>query len=212
MPEFARLLDGYERFREGRSASDEAFYARLDSDGQHPGLMVVSCSDSRVDPELIFDVEPGEVFVVRNVAALVPPYASNVLDGTAAAVEYAVGTLGVRQIVVLGHSRCGGCGAALHGGNTGRGSLARWIGLLGEERDRIEALNLPSAQAQKAMEEAAVRRSLANLRMHPSVANAEQRGALHLHGCHFLIRDGSLTVLDEALDAFAPARPLRGAP
>ena len=205
MPEFARLLEGYRRYRHGRSASDEARYARLESEGQHPGLMVVSCSDSRVDPELIFDVDPGEVFVVRNVAGLVPPHTANAWDGTAAAVDYAVGTLDVRQIVVLGHSRCGGCATALGSRETGSDSLSLWVGLLSEERDRIETMELAPAEAQRAMEEAAVHRSLANLRTYPCVTAAEGRKSLHLHGCHFSIRNANLTVLDEATGRFEPA-------
>ena len=197
MPQFSRLLDGYRRFHAARDAAALARYAELDAQGQRPEIMVIACCDARVDPELIFDVEPGELFVLRNIAALVPPreWADGV-NGTVAAIDYAVQTLQVRQIVVLGHSNCGGCEAALGAADPPLPpTVERWVGLLANERADINRLPRPARRL--AMEQAAVRRSLANLRTYSEIADREQLRKLTLRGLHFAIADGGLTVADE---------------
>ena len=130
MPEFAHLLEGYRRFRAGAYSQQRERYERLAGEGQSPKLMVIACSDSRVDPSQVFDVDPGEIFVVRNVAALVPPFETSPgHHGVSAALEFAVQFLKVRQIVVMGHGMCGGCKAALtqemHGAERGQGAARR---------------------------------------------------------------------------------------
>jgi carbonic anhydrase len=172
---------------------------------------VIGCSDSRVDPAQIFDVDPGEIFVVRNVAALVPPFETTPgRHGVSAAVEFAVQFLQVRQILVMGHGRCGGCKAALtrdlHGTELGQGGfVAHWIDMLDSTREAIvRDLGTSGRAAERAMELAAVKVSLANLRTFPFVAEGEERGALKLRGAYFAISDGVLHVLDEAEGSFNP--------
>ncbi|MGB7374579.1 carbonic anhydrase [Pontixanthobacter sp.] len=209
MPEFATLLEGYRRFRrEGYPAQRER-YDNLAKHGQSPKLMVIACSDSRVDPAQIFDVDPGEIFVVRNVAALVPPFETTPgLHGVSAAVEFAVNVLHVRQIVVMGHGMCGGCKAALtrelHGAAPGEGGfVANWIGLLDSARGPvIEGYGTNGRDAERAMERAAVRVSLDNLRSFPNVAARERSGDLVLRGTYFAISDGVLHVLNPVTGEF----------
>ena len=137
MPEFATLIEGYRRFRSGAYREQRERFDRLASEGQSPKLMVIACSDSRVDPAQIFDVDPGEIFVVRNVAALVPPFETSPgHHGVSAALEFALQVVKERQIVVLGHGMCGGCKAALTremvGTEPGEGGfIADWISKIG---------------------------------------------------------------------------------
>ena len=210
-PEFDYLLDGYRRFRDHGWQPEHERWAAL-KDGQQPEVMVIACSDSRVDPSHIFDVSPGEIFVVRNVAALVPPFEDTPgHHGVSAALEYAVQFLRVRQIVVLGHGMCGGCKAALTqsmlGCEPGRGGfVADWISLLDDARTEIAAEHGTSGRlAERAMEQAGVKVSLDNLRTFPCVASKEARGDLKLTGAFFAISDGVLHLLDEDSGAFHPA-------
>ncbi len=173
--------------------------------------MVIACSDSRVDPSQIFDVDPGEIFVVRNVAALVPPFETNPgHHGVSAALEFAVQVLQVKEVVVMGHGMCGGCRAALtqdlHGAPRGEGGfIADWIAMLDEARQPIAAsLGTKGRTAERAMEQAGVKVSLANLRTFPCVRSKERKGELRLRGAFFAISDGQLHVLDEATGEFAP--------
>lgn len=211
MPEFAALIDGYRRFRSGAFPDQKERFDRLAKEGQSPKLMVIACSDSRVDPAQIFDVDPGEVFVVRNVAALVPPFETTPgLHGVSAALEFAVQVLDVRQIVVMGHGMCGGCSVALtremHGTEPGEGGfIANWIGLLDEARLPVAAAHGTTGPvAQRAMEEAAVKVSLANLRTFPCIRRKERDGTLKLRGAFFAISDGVLHILDETSGQFGP--------
>jgi carbonic anhydrase len=210
-PEFARLLSGYRRFREtGWARRRERWEALRES--QQPEIMVIACSDSRVDPAQVFDVDPGEIFVVRNVAALVPPFETAPgHHGVSAALEFAVQFLGVKEVVVMGHGMCGGCKAALtrdlHGNEPGEGGfVADWIGLLDDVREPIvQAHGTEGRIAERAMEHAGVQVSLANLRTFPCVRRKEREGELTLRGMFFAISDGQLHLLDESSGTFAPA-------
>ncbi|MBD2841757.1 carbonic anhydrase [Erythrobacter rubeus] len=211
MPEFAELLKGYRRFRADTYPRQRARFEETIAQGQHPKLMIIGCSDSRVDPAQIFDVDPGEIFVVRNVAALVPPFETTPgQHGVSAAVEFAVQMLEVKQILVMGHGRCGGCKAALtrsfEGSDRGSGGfVADWIKLLDEAREPVARKHGTNGRkAELAMEFAAIRQSLANLRTFPWLAEKEQSGALKLRGAHFSIREGVLYSLDEETGEFLP--------
>lgn len=173
--------------------------------------MVIACSDSRVDPAQIFDVAPGEIFVVRNVAALVPPFETTPgQHGVSAALEFAVQVLKVREIVVMGHGMCGGCRAALtqemHGAEHGAGRfVADWIAMLDDVREDIVAAHGDHGrEAERAMELAGVRVSIANLRTFPWIKDREAAGDLTLRGAFFAISDGVLHVLDDSTGEFAP--------
>lgn len=208
-PELDHLIEGYRRFREsGWNPRVERWHQLRE--GQEPPVMVIACSDSRVDPAQIFDTDPGEMFVVRNVAALVPPFETTPgYHGVSAAVEFAVQVLKVRKIVVLGHGMCGGCRAALtqelEGAEPGEGGFINdWIGLLAGARDAVIREHGPSGRpAERAMEMAGVCISLANLRTFPAVQRKEALGELRLRGAFFAISDGLLHVLDEDSGAFA---------
>ena len=211
MPELAALLEGYRRFRNGAFLQQKVRFDDLASEGQTPKLMIIACSDSRVDPSQIFDVAPGEVFVVRNVAALVPPFETAPgHHGVSAALEFAVQFLKVKRIVVMGHGKCGGCKAALtremHGTEPGEGGfIADWIALLDDARAAVVAVHGDHGHAaERAMELAGVKVSLANLRTFPCVRQKERSGELRLTGAFFAISDGLLHILDEASGAFAP--------
>lgn len=210
MDGFDDLLRGYERFRAGRWQAEHERWERLRG-GQEPRIMVIACSDSRVDPAQVFDVAPGEIFVVRNVAALVPPFETTPgHHGVSAALEFAVQFLKVREIVVMGHGLCGGCKAALtqslHGEEPGRGGfIADWIDLLDDARAEVVAAHGSEGRlAERAMEQAGVKVSLANLRTFPCVSELEGKGRLSLHGAFFAISDGVLHLLDESIGEFAP--------
>jgi carbonic anhydrase len=210
-PVLEHLLAGYRRFRETGWASRRERWAHL-REGQEPRVLIISCSDSRVDPSQIFDVDPGEIFVVRNIAALVPPFETTPgLHGVSAALEYAVQVLKVDEIVVMGHGMCGGCRAALtqemRGAKPGSGGfVADWIAMLDDARDPIAAaLGTTGREAERAMEQAGVKVSLANLRTFPCVKEKERDGTLVLRGAFFAISDGVLHLLDEESGAFKPA-------
>lgn len=212
MPEFRQLLDGYRRFRAGPYQAQRQRYDALANKGQAPKIMVIACSDSRVDPSAVFDTEPGQMFVLRNVANLVPPFETGGgRHGVSAALEFAVTQIEVQHIVVMGHAQCGGIHASLTscfaGAEVGEGYfIGRWMEILKDERDRIvEACRQhPDLDGQRALEQAAVRVSLANLRSFACVREREATGTLKLHGTYFGIAEGILHVLDPADDRFKP--------
>ena len=195
------LLSGYKRFRDTRYREEAVRYSEL-ADGQSPHTMIIACADSRVDPGTIFGVAPGELFVVRNVANLVPPCTDSPdgLHGTSAALEFAVNGLGIRHVVVMGHGGCGGVAASLATAeNKAVGQfIAPWVDLLSATRDKIVAdKDLSSAAArQTALEHGGIQQSLENLLTFDFVANAVRAGTLSLHGAWFSIGDGMLHWLD----------------
>jgi len=210
-PQLDRLLAGYRRFRESGWNPHRERWATL-REGQQPEVMVIACSDSRVDPAQIFDVDPGEIFVVRNVAAMVPPFETTPgHHGVSAALEFAVQVLKIKEIVVMGHGMCGGCKAALtrelHGAERGQGGfIADWIALLDEAREPVVAEHGTEGRtAERAMEMAGVKASIANLRTFPCIRSKERDGELNLRGAFFAISDGVLHVLDEDKGTFHPA-------
>jgi carbonic anhydrase len=205
-----RLIEGYRRFRDTDWARERERWSEL-AEGQSPKVMILSCADSRVDPSHIFDARPGEMFVVRNIAALAPPYeTSRGFHGVSAALEFAVTQLEVAEILVMGHGLCGGCAAALTGqfDNTEPGEghfIGDWVRMLEGARDEVRSHHSeigPKAFAE--MEQEAIKVSLANLRTFPWIAEREKDGRLTLHGAHFSIAEGRLYVLDEAEGSFRP--------
>jgi carbonic anhydrase len=207
------LIKGYETFVTGRFSAEQQRYRHLAEQGQKPSVMMIGCCDSRVAPEVIFDVGPGEIFVVRNVANLVPPYApDDDYHGTSAALEFGVMALRVEHIVVMGHAQCGGVRAftefqkdPFHAPLSPGDFIGSWIRLmapsaarLGEPpeqagSDYIERLSLES-----------IKQSLANLRTFPCVRKLEERGKIKLHGAYFGVMDGRLLVYNAERDMFEP--------
>jgi carbonic anhydrase len=210
MSYLATLIEGYHRFRETSWKRERERWSEL-AEGQSPKVMVIACSDSRVEPDQIFDVKLGEIFVVRNVANLSPPFETTPgHHGVSAALEFAVTQLEVEDVVVLGHGSCGGCAAALTGkfddAEHGEGHfIAEWVELLREARDKVRQRHPKlGAQAILEMEWEAVKVCLANLRTFPWIAEREDAGQVTLHGAHFSIAEGRLYMLDEAEGKFRP--------
>jgi len=209
MTDFADLIDGYHRFRTGEYRRHRDRWAEL-SEGQNPRVMVIACSDSRCDPAQVFDTVPGEIFVVRNVANLVPPFElGGGRHGVSAALEFAVTQLEVPEIVIMGHGSCGGVSAALsrrfRDAEPGAGGfIDHWVDMLDEARDRIVAEHGSGPEATRALELETVRVSIRNLRTFPFIPEREATGKLRLRGAYFAIADGVLHVMDDAGE-FAPA-------
>lgn len=213
MPLPPPLAAGYDRFLSGRFEANKDHFRMLAEAGQHPGVMVVSCCDSRVTPEVIFDAEPGELFVVRNVANLVPPHETvGRYHGVSAALEFAVLGLRVQHVVVLGHAGCGGVRASLdeiYTGESGGDFIGSWMSLLARSREEVllTMAGQPREKVQRALEQRSIRWSLENLRTFGCVKTLEQRGKLHLHGAHFDIGTGQLALLHEHDEVFQPVGP-----
>lgn len=191
-----KMIDGYHRFRAQGWPARRARFQDLADQGQSPDAMVIACADSRVDPAMIFDTGPGEMFVVRNVANLVPPYAP---DGgqhaTSAALEFAVRVLRVRNLVVMGHAMCGGVRALREGvPEETPDFLAPWIGVARSVRAKVLRCTDPE-EAQETCEREVVKLSLENLLTFPWIASAVREGTLRLHGMRFDIRSGTLEIL-----------------
>lgn len=207
-----RLLDGYQTFMGDRFARESARYRELAETGQKPRFLLIGCCDSRCAPEDIFDAGPGEIFVLRNVANLVPPYMPNSdFHGTSAALEFAVMGLRVEHIVVMGHARCGGVRAfaeseadpykrPLSPGDF----IGQWMRLIAPAADLVGKPVEATPQYIGRLARASVRKSLENLRGFPCIRTLEQRGLLTLHGAFFGVMDGELEVLDQNTGEFLP--------
>ena len=186
------LISGYRRFRAGAYAEQASLYREL-GEGQDPNIMLIACADSRAEPSDIFNAAPGQLFVVRNVANLVPPYQPDGgLHGVSAALEYAVNVLQVENIVVMGHGGCGGIAASLDGqGNPAIGEFVTpWVSLLETARERV--VESGSINPQFALELEGIEVSLQNLLSFPFVSEAVKAGKLSLHGAWFAIVHGEL--------------------
>jgi len=204
------LADRFRRFKYRHFAPNQDHYEKLAAEGQTPDVMVVSCCDSRVDPETLFSAMPGELFVVRNVANLVPPFETQgKYHGVSAALEFAALNIRVKHIVVLGHSGCGGVRAALDH-NTTRQTAAQfiinWMSMLDEARDKVLAAHgdHTAAHLHAALEREGIKTSVANLRTFPCIQILEGRGSIALHGAYFDIARGVLEVLDRETGEFVP--------
>lgn len=195
----ADLVAGFRRFRGSRYAIEHDRYRHLADDGQHPTTMVVACSDSRSGPEVVFDAAPGELFVVRNVAALVPVYAPDArYHAASAALEFAVLGLGVQSIVVMGHGRCGGVAAAFDDAVplTSTDFIGTWVAGLRDIANELDPSDWADpARSRRALELRSIEQSIANLRTFPWVRSREQAGTLALAGCWFDIGLGELKAL-----------------
>ena len=189
----ARLIEGYEAFRSGRLPAEQSRYRDLAEQGQSPEIMVIGCCDSRVSPEVIFDARPGELFVVRNVANLVPPYSPDgTYHGVSAALEYAVTVLQVQHIVVLGHARCGGVRAFAEDATAGD-FIGKWISLLAPVAAGVERHDDGAASYLTRLEQASILASLQNLRTFPFIRTRCEGNTLALHGAYFDVASGQLS-------------------
>ncbi|MDB5563579.1 MAG: carbonate dehydratase [Tardiphaga sp.] len=202
------LISGYQTFTSQRLPTEQSRYRELSERGQSPEVMVIGCCDSRVSPEVIFDASPGELFVVRNIANLVPVYQPDGgAHGVSAALEYAVQVLKVKHIVVLGHAQCGGIrafvdnAAPLSPGDF----IGRWMSMFIKPGEKVEIRDHETmTDFATRIEKAAVMRSLENLMTFPFVRTPVERGELELHGAYFGVAVGSLSVLDPVAKEFRP--------
>jgi len=199
-----RLIAGYRAFRNGRWKVEHDRYVALARDGQKPETLIIACSDSRADPATIFNASPGEFFVVRNIAAIVPPLEiDNSHHGTTAAIAFAVLVLNVSNILVLGHAQCGGIAAAL---DKSFGDdvpfLRSWIDLLTPAVERADR-KADEATRHTALERDAVVLSMERLMTYPFVAERVKKGAIEINGARFGIADGRLELFDPKTKAFA---------
>lgn len=202
------LIDGYHRFLRGHYPEEAELYRSLAEAGQAPKTMVIACCDSRVDPAAIFNAGPGRLFVVRNVANLVPPFEpSGDYHGTSAAVEYAVLSLEVENILVMGHGRCGGIRAfldGLHEKSSKHTFIDSWMSLLSPAREEAlrDCAGKPIETQQRALEHASIRHSIENLKTFPFVKERLDDGRLRLMGAFFDIAEGRLMTLDQESGQF----------
>lgn len=201
-----RLIDGYSAFLRARLPEEQNRFRALSESGQSPEIMVVGCCDSRVSPEVIFDARPGELFVVRNVANLVPPYTPDGAQrAVSAALEFAVQALRVKHIVVLGHAQCGGIRAfAEEGEPLSPGDfIGRWMALIAPAAKAVGPRgDLPMSEYLSRLEHASVLKTLDNLMTFPCVNILVERGKLQLHAAYFGVAAGTLAVLDRASGEF----------
>jgi carbonic anhydrase len=201
-----RLIDGYSAFLSERLPREQSRFRELAENGQSPEIMVIGCCDSRVSPEVIFDASPGELFVARNVANLVPPYTPDgATRAMSAGLEFAVQALKVKHIVVLGHAQCGGVRAfAEQAAPLSPGDfIGHWMALMAPAAKRIGPRgNEPLADYLTRLEQASVVETLDNLMSFPCISVLVERGRLALHGAWFGVATGELHVLDRAGGAF----------
>lgn len=199
-----QLVGGYEAFLDRRFGEERHQYRRLAAEGQRPAVMLIGCCDSRVAPEVIFNARPGEIFVVRNVANLVPPFETQGdFHGTSAALEFAVMALRVQHIVVMGHAQCGGVAAYAQADQhplSPGDFIGKWIKLLGPATALAGPPDTPGYEQRLAL--ASIKQSIVNLRSFACVRTLEERGQLQLHGAFFGVEDGRLLALDAASGEF----------
>ena len=204
------LTDRYRRFKHRIFTPNADHYEELAEYGQSPEVMLISCSDSRDDPETIFIAMPGELFIMRNVANLVPPFETGgKFHGVSAGIEFAVLNLRVKHLVVMGHAGCGGVKAALDQSaaiQTEAQFISRWMSMLDDARLSVLASHQMKSAAEKldALEKECVKTSIKNLRTFPFVKEREEKGKLSLYGAHFDIKTGTLSVLSHSRGEFFP--------
>lgn len=212
------LINGFQLFRENFFNNDKGFFQKLTKRGQKPKIMVIACSDSRVDPAILFGTRPGELFVVRNVANLVPIYEpDDGHHGVSAAIEYGVRDLKVQHIIILGHAYCGGIQALCNlcanenqdehkTASQNREFLDSWINIARPAMGAIDFTNWTDATQHRA-ERASIRNSISNLQTFPWIEQAMKNNDLHLHGWWFDMENGALWQYEEPIDDFARLIP-----
>lgn len=205
--EILKLVAGFRRFREKYFSGEDPLYHRLSTAGQHPKTLIVGCSDSRVDPALISSASPGEIFVVRNVANLVPPFesANSGLHGISAAIEFAVVNLKVENVIILGHRQCGGIRALMTGGQKKEGSfVGQWMEIAKPARESVQRrFSEMDFEVQcKECEMEAILCSIENLKTFPFVAEAIESRGMKIFGIYFDIEQGQLLDFDESSKSF----------
>jgi carbonic anhydrase len=204
-----KLMQGYRSYRDGSYELSRPLIEDLVARGQHPEVAVIACSDSRVDPAILFQADPGDLFVIRNVANLVPPMEQEgTYHGTSAALEFAILGLGVKHLMVLGHAHCGGIKAMMapDAGDNSYSFLPSWVSMLAAAHRRVLAtMSQADEEARtRACEQNAVLVSLENLTTFPWVRERVESGALQLHGWYVDIAGPELSAYDGKVGKFIP--------
>jgi len=206
-----QLIEGFQRFRELNFSEGKAQFQDLVQFGQTPKILVVACCDSRVDPALVLDCAPGDLFVIRNVANLVPPAENQGhYHGTSAALEFGVRNLGVQHIIVLGHAQCGGIHALLEGSvDKDESFIAGWMEIADAARQQVEVeyANAGNEVRHRACEQQAILVSLDNLKSFSWIRERVEHGKLALHGWYFDIERGQLLGFDASTRKFEILQP-----
>jgi len=218
MANIETFVEGFERFQEKYFAGDESVFSRL-RQGQSPRSLVISCCDSRADPGMLMGAGPGDIFVVRNVGNMVPPYRNGAeMPGIRADIEFAVKGLNVEHIIILGHSGCGGIRALMDGEGVTRHNfefIGNWVSIAQPARERVlrEFAGQPEAVQVRACEHGAIALSLENLMSFPWIRERVEAGTMRLHGWYFDIDAGQLLAYSPETGSFAPlvAKPAAGA-
>lgn len=207
MTDLAWLIEGFGRFREHHFESD--LFRRLSRQGQKPKVLVLGCCDSRVDPAIILDCDPGDLFVIRNVANLVPPFENaGHYHGTSAALEFGVCNLGIEHIIVLGHAQCGGIRALMEGSSgDGHSFIKSWMKLAESAKERALSKSNEGTDAAKECEKEAILASLSNLMTFPWIKSRVEDRTLELHGWYFDIEEGKLFAY--CAGKFVPVTPAK---
>lgn len=206
MKDIAKFITGRRHFQDKYFSEDRDLFEQL-RQGQHPKALIAACADSCVDPALLTGAEPGDPFVVRNVANLVPPYEpGGSFASVPAALEFAVLSLEVEHVIVLGHAQCGGIHALMSGAGPDGEFIGKWVSIAQRARERVlaELPAKPPALQARACEQASILISLENLMTYPWIAQRVAAGAMHLHGWYFSIAEGSLLRYNPASNAFEP--------
>ena len=212
MADIATFLEGFARFQEKYFSGDESLFVRL-RQGQNPRALVISCCDSRADPGMLMGAGPGDIFVVRNVANLVPPYRNGAeMPGIRADIEFAVKSLNVEQIIILGHSGCGGIRALMDGEGTIANNyefIGTWVNIAREARERVlrELADEPQAVQARACGQASIALSLENLLSFPWIRERVAAGTVALHGWYFDLDAGELLAYSAETGKFAALVP-----
>ncbi|MDP3845059.1 MAG: carbonic anhydrase [Pseudomonas sp.] len=206
MKDIAQFIAGFRHFQEKYFSAEQELFEQL-RQGQRPKVLIVACADSRVDPALLMGAEPGDLFVVRNVANLVPPYEpGGSFASVPAALEFAVLALAVEHVIVLGHAQCGGIHALMSNCAAGGEFIGKWMSIATPARQRVlaELPSKPLALQSRACEQAAILVSLENLLSYPWIAQRVAAGTMHLHGWYFDMAQGSLLHYNPARNSFEP--------
>ena len=218
---FERLLRGFEDFRLGYYREHLDLFEKLATEGQSPKILVIGCSDARVDPGILTQTQPGDIFTIRNISAMVPPAQippDERQHGTSAAIEFAVRGLEVEHVVVLGHALCGGIAALVDGGRSGAYAsydyLSTWTAVARTVRDVAvrELKGRPHEQVNRAVEQASVLNSVFNLMSFPWLAERVDAGSLRLHAWWFNLVEGQLYAFDPATARFEPVQGIKVTP
>lgn len=207
MTDISKFISGFKRFQTNYFGRDKELFGEL-KQGQNPSALVIACSDSRVDPAILTDCQPGDLFVVRNVANLVPPYEKGAgLHGVSTALEFSVRSLGVEHIIVLGHRQCGGIKALMEDRPEAKGEfIGNWMNIASRAKERVLS-DMPEATVDEqvcACETASILVSLENLLTFPWVKERVQQGSLMLHGWYFDIEQGSMVAYNPYTGKFEP--------